>query len=178
MKIRRINFIGGPGCGKSTLASYTYSKMKQEGRHVEFVPEFIKPYAYEGIKFNGFDQVYLFAQQMRQEDMYLRNGVDIVVNECPLFLTLVYDKIGICNELLKLMNKFEKHYVSLNILVGRDMKYLSNGRYETLDEAKEIDDNILSFLYYYGITYTTIKSTDRKTLDKLLKGITKCLKKN
>ena len=45
----RVNFYGGPGVGKSTLAARVYAELNSAGAvSTELVREFIKTWAYEG----------------------------------------------------------------------------------------------------------------------------------
>lgn len=37
-----INFFGGPGCGKSTMASRLFSELKSKGVKCEYVTEYAK----------------------------------------------------------------------------------------------------------------------------------------
>ena len=43
-----INLFGGPGCGKSTAASYIFSKLKMLGINAELATEFAKDKTWEG----------------------------------------------------------------------------------------------------------------------------------
>ena len=48
MKVKAvINLYGGPGCGKSTVSSGLFYKMKSEGYCVEYVSEYAKDLTYE-----------------------------------------------------------------------------------------------------------------------------------
>ena len=42
MKTLVINLIGGPGCGKSTIAAELFSRLKKMGVTCELVTEYIK----------------------------------------------------------------------------------------------------------------------------------------
>ena len=49
MSFRRINFIGGPGCGKTTLASRIFSELKLRNVTAGLVFEAAKEYAIQAI---------------------------------------------------------------------------------------------------------------------------------
>ena len=42
-----INFLGEPSCGKSTAATYVFSRLKMLGISCEYVSEFAKDKVYE-----------------------------------------------------------------------------------------------------------------------------------
>lgn len=137
--IRRINIFGGPGAGKSTYAAKLYVQMKEEGKSVELVQEFVKQFAYLGKRVQGWDCVYAFAKQLEAEHKMLQH-VDTIITDSPLLLQCVYNQ----NELLKqLAEDFEREFSSINIFVMRKGKYVAEGRFETLEEAKKIDTKIL-----------------------------------
>ena len=62
-----INFFGGPGVGKSTLAAQLFGYLKAKGFDVELAQEFIKTWAYQRRELRSFDYVYTFAKQLHAE---------------------------------------------------------------------------------------------------------------
>lgn len=81
---------------------------------------------------------------MRKEDLLLRNGkVDIIVTDSPLFLSTCYAKkfqTPGWQSLISLTEEFDKVYPALHILLERGSKpYNTNGRYQTLNEAVQMD---------------------------------------
>jgi len=158
--IRRINLYGGPCSGKSTTASTIFAKLKNRfiedkiNIHVELVQEYIKNWAYENRAPSGFDQVYVFAQQMHREDILLRNGVELIISDSPLLMNYAYgakqERPGY-KGLLQVVNEFEAQYPSIDIFLERgDRPYVAKGRYQTAEQAKEMDDFILNTLKHYG----------------------------
>jgi tRNA uridine 5-carbamoylmethylation protein Kti12 len=151
----RINIWGGPGTGKSTTAAWLFANLKQKGKNVELVTEYIKSWAWEGRVPSSYDQMYIFASQLHREDILTRRGVHIVTDS-PIPLQLVYARKYRCpffDELLGVAKKFELNHPSFNILLKRTVPFQTFGRYETLDEAKEIDEAILQILEIYGMPY-------------------------
>ena len=176
MKLKKIiNLFGGPGVGKSTIASGLFYKMKTLGYSVEFVPEYAKELVYEdrmNVLLN--DQLYIFAKQHRK--IYrLINNVEYIITDSPLYLSLSYSKQmeNIFN--LELFSNFVydviKKYPNFNIFLNRNnkIKYDENGRYQDMENAKKIDNII-----YKGLNETEdfIEITvDDKTISKILKLI-------
>lgn len=137
--------LGGPGSGKSTLAWYVAAKLKMAQVEVELVREHVKQQAYEGRHPESFDQVHLFALQMKDEDLALRNGVDVIVTESPVLMSACYGyklKAPGHGPLLNLAREFEQAYPSLNIFLIRPAKYNKKGRFQDLEAAKELDSFI------------------------------------
>jgi hypothetical protein len=117
--IRRVNFYAGPGTGKSTTACDVFAKLKNKVIHekldiqVELVQEYVKSWAWEGRKPKGFDQVYICAQQMRREEIPLRNGVNLIVTDSPLLMQCAYAAKythTYSEDIVNIVNEFEKQY--------------------------------------------------------------------
>ena len=112
----------------------------------ELVTEFAKDLTWEGRKDILTDnQYYVWGKQYHK--LWRLNGkVDIVINDSCLLLGLMY---GAKNEpqcfkdsVIHSHNKFN----NLNYLLMREKKYNPNGRNQTEDEAKEIDNRIVDML--------------------------------
>lgn len=163
MKYRRISLFGGPGSGKSTLAPKLYSDLKFYNYNVELVREWVKLWACEKKEIISYDQVYIFAKQLNLEDRLLRSGIDFVVSDSPLFLQCYYASDmcpEVSDELISLAKKVEIKYPSLNIFLKRDHKYDPVGRYQTEEEALEIDVNLKKFLKDNEVSYSEENSDD------------------
>jgi nicotinamide riboside kinase len=155
---RRINLYGGAGLGKSSLASHIFSQLKQQNYRVELVQEYVKSWAYENRQISKFDQLYIFAQQLRREDIVLKaNREQIVVTDSPIPMIVCYSEVydfPNCNCLKEISKNFEEDYPSLNFfLERRDCPFDPCGRYETYEGAKEMDNRIRSFLDDNHIDY-------------------------
>jgi len=142
--IRRVNLYSGPCNCKSTLAAHLFSRLKIQHQNVELVREFVKEWAYLKIKIESFDQLFIFANQIRQEDLVLRNGVDFIITDCPVMLGIAYCKhYGLHGwQGLEIIERdFEKKYPSLNIFLKRspDIPYKEFGRFQKKEEALKVD---------------------------------------
>lgn len=147
-QIRRINLYGGPSVGKSTQSARLFADLKDIAKQddnyfqVELVREYIKEKCWEGIKPQGFDQNFIFAEQQRREEILLRNGVDLIVTDCPLPLMITYSKLyGVPTEnaIREMALAHEEVYPGLHILLQRSGTYDPKGRYQDESEAKDLD---------------------------------------
>ncbi len=149
--IRRINLWGGPGVGKTATAYWLFSELKIKGYDVQFSEEACKRWACQGRPIISMDQLLLTALQVNTEDEYLRSGTHLVITDCPVMISYVYahrDKLDYSDIILDIGRNFEKRYPSVNIFIERskDIKYQSEGRYETEDEAKHADKLMYDFV--------------------------------
>ena len=160
LKHLRINIYGGPGCGKSTVASSVFSYLKSKDYSIEMVPEYVKFWAYMDRKIESFDQLYLLAKQIYKEDSLHRFGVQYTITDCPILICVVYAKLYnfiAWEELISICKKFEEIIPSINIFLERpNILYKQNGRYETYDQALIVDNEIKSVLNINCIKYTEI----------------------
>lgn len=170
--IRRIGVLGGPGIGKSTSASMIYSSLSTQRVKVELVREYAKPWAYEGRKLTKFDQVCILGQQMRNEEILLRNGVDIVVTDGPIPLTTVYARLsGIksADSFRNLIKEFEAEYPSIYVFLNRnDSIFKEEGRFQNLEQSKEIDSMIVEEMEMLGLEYSKFEFNDWNGIVKFL----------
>lgn len=154
---------GGPGIGKSTTAALLYASIKNQLIHdqrdtkLELVQEYVKEWAWEGTNIRGYDQVYVFANQLRREEIPLRAGVDCIITDSPLILSCVYSSkndVPGYQHLYGLAHTFESQYPSINILLDRgERPYVEHGRYQTYDDAILMDQYVEGQLKYHTIPY-------------------------
>ncbi len=169
-----INFYGGPGAGKSTMALKLMGHMKDHRMNVEYVPEVAKSLTWEDRQKCLDDQVWVFAQQ--QHMLYALIGkVDFIVTDSPLLLSLHYVKgsqskfgperflmrtesiVGVYGEQCKremweqsfrsMVIRTSNYYKNINFLVKRgDRKYVQAGRNQDEAGARKIDENLNTLL--------------------------------
>lgn len=167
----RINLFGGPNTGKTRTRSRLFSDLTIN-YNIEEVREFIKDWAYLKRLPKSFDPVYIFGQQMHLEDMPLQCGVEHLVTDSPLLMQIAYMQryaVPYWLSFLEIAREFEEKYPSLNIFLDRgDITYRQNGRYENLNQAKEMDRRILDFLKLTGTEFVVVPTTD---YDQILKTV-------
>lgn len=148
MKIRRINILGGPGRGKSTLAAALFAEFKnaqhQLGLQVELVQEFVKTWAYTGRRPEGFDQFFVTASQMQAEEILLRSGVDVVITDSPVVLGTTYAPAFLKNSLQSIVASYEAAYPSLNVILDCKKPFFQKGRFQTETEAEVLHQQIVA----------------------------------
>lgn len=160
-----------------------FSRLKNKIIHdnlniqVDLVQEYIKVWAWEGRKPTGFDQFYVCAKQMRKEEIPLRSGVDVIVTDSPLLLQCFYaKKYGVkgWEKLIDIVNIFEEQYPSLHIFLERgERPYISQGRYQNHEEAKEMDEYIKSMLKdnvkeYSSMHYSNMNEITDLVMSKII----------
>lgn len=170
-----INFFGGPGIGKSTQSAGLYTIMKRHHYDVELTYEFPKIVAWEENYSAVKDQFYITANQHRNISR-LYGKVKYIIVDSPIILGMVY-KNRYNNEpeypamfyddsfdsfILSLFMK----YKSLNILLRRDdTTYDENGRFQNLQESKEIDEDVKQRLLVNNIPFVEFDVHGNTSLD-------------
>ncbi len=154
-----VNLFGGPGTGKSTTAAQVFAHLKQQGKSVELVREYVKDWAWEQRKIGPLHQPYIFGEQSHREGL-LYGKVDSVITDSPLLLSGFYHShyFGV-DYLTPTILGFMKHAFDtsgttyLNIVLGRVKPYVGAGRYETEEQAKNLDTAITTWLDSVGQSY-------------------------
>ena len=160
----RINIFGGPCSGKSTVAAQLFCQLRIQGTEVELIQEYVKDWAYEERQPKSFDQLYFLAKQIRRESLILDSGIDHIVTDSPVLMSCVYAFLGQfpgASNLVGLCEHFEAAYPSLNLFLDRgDLPYKKVGRYQTYEEAKELDGRIRGILDATSTRYVVLPATD------------------
>jgi hypothetical protein len=172
-----INLIGGPGAGKSTLAAELYAKMKRQQLDVEMVREVAKEWALEGRKIGPFEQLSILGEQIKKESS-LFGKVQYVVTDSPVLLGAFYFDY---NHDQEFMNKMVQDYYRfaqqngvkfLNYMVPRCDKYNTTGRFETEQEANDIDDAVYLYMACQDYEFTRFPNHSYSmVLDEILKEL-------
>lgn len=151
-----ISLFGAPGAGKSTLAAYTFSKLKMMGINCELVTEFAKDKVWEQNSTALSNQVYIFAKQYYRLDR-CADKVDVIITDSPLFLSPFYNRDPDIHEPLKqLVYKISQKYENLNYFVRRIKKYNPIGRLETEEESNMKSIELKKYLEEFNVKYSEI----------------------
>jgi hypothetical protein len=159
MSVMRINLWGGPGVGKTTAALRLVAEIRAAGALLEYVPEVMKDWAWDGRRPVGYQRIGVFADQLAAEERPLRNGIPIVTDS-PLGLLPDYDdQSSYVPGLLLLAAAFEADYPSLDVYFRRTLPYDHRGRFQTEAQAHQVDEKILAILQEAGRPYLTVDPT-------------------
>jgi len=158
-----INLFGGPGIGKSTQSAELFTLMKKNHMDVELTFEYPKIVAWEENYSAIKDQFYITANQHRNISR-LYGKVKYIIVDSPIILGMVYKDIynnepeypsSYYDENFDtfIVNLFKK-YNNLNILLKRDdSTYDENGRFQNLEQSKQIDKTIKDKLEKLNLPY-------------------------
>lgn len=161
-----INILAGSGCGKTTTAAGLFYEMKKRGLSCELVQEFVKNWAYEGREIVQEDQFEILIEQYCREQV-LYGKVDYIITDSPFILSPVYEKYnyGVNKTEAKAMMLMEEAKNSdvthLNFLLNRTKPFVKEGRYETEEQAKEIDVAVKDFLWLNDLEYYQVTKIDQ-----------------
>lgn len=152
-----INFFGGPGCGKSTIAASVFAALKHDGYEAELVPEYAKKCVWARTEATLDDQLYVFAKQHHMIQA-LDGQVEYIIVDSPMLLSCIY---GDTSDLFKkyVLATFNQ-FNNVNFFITRTKPWHPKGRLQTREEAQDIDIKILKMLNDYQIDYTPIMDVD------------------
>lgn len=163
-----INFIGGPGVGKSTTALGVAYNLKKRRRNIEYVSEFAKDVTWRGIQALLENQTYIFAEQFHRQ-FALLNQVEFVVTDSPLVLSCVYHNYGAHKltdtEYIDQTTAFYlatyKQFDNITYLVEAGVRpYNPVGRNQTKEEALKVHNDTLAFMDKHKLPYRRIRPED------------------
>ena len=149
-----VNFVAGPGAGKSTSSAHLFALLKWEGVNAELVTEYAKDKTWER-SFNTLqNQIYVFGKQLHRT--WVLNGqVDVIVTDSPILLSLIYGR-DISDNFRGLVVEQFKNMDSKTYFIDRNKPYYNAGRSQTEAEAKLIDQHVLNLLDTYDIDYQRV----------------------
>ena len=178
-----INLFGGPGIGKSSIASGLTYKLKKKHINCDNPYEFPKALAWDENHSAIQDQLYVLANQHRGIVKSF-GKVDYIVLDSPIILSLVYRSVyqgtsypsTLYNSehFDKLVLDIHNQYDSINILLERNDDGVHNDkeRYQSLEESRKLDYEIEKVLLKNKIPYFSV-DVNEQTVKNILK-IIKC----
>lgn len=169
-----VNFFSGPCAGKSTQSAGLFYKLKMDGVDCEIITEKAKDLTWEqnwtGLKC----QPWVSATQLYRQER-LEGQVDVITTDSPILLGLFYYK----DENPKIDYHFRNFLIetfrskrNFNVFVKRKKKYNPNGRNQTEEQAREIDESIKYILLENQIPYIEVDGT-REGLRELYSKVEK-----
>lgn len=161
-----VNLISGPGSGKSAFTGLILGYLKMNGYSAEIVYEYAKQLVWLK-KFDELNNQYHVSSTQYNLFKSINGSVEYVITDGSLLHGLIYNKTNtdnVCDvfkteqAILKWYNEFN----NVNIFLERNEKieYEQNGRIQTLEESKKLDELLKSFLNFYKIPFYTIKTED------------------
>lgn len=173
-----VNLISGPGAGKTILAGELFASIKREWITCDVSWEYIKRKLREKAMKVVQSQIYIFGKQQFQL-FTMKDEVEVIVTDAPLLLNCIYDQSN-CPELKALVLKEYGKYNNLLYFIERDptVEYETEGRYQDLEGAKEIDAKIKKFLAENSIPYKTIKGIGVENKNLILNDVKNKLNEN
>lgn len=166
--MKKINLYGGPGIGKSTVASLIYAQLKAEGKSAEMITEYAKDLVYQGVDLtkstqNLQDQI--IAEQLRRE-LICQDQVDFMVCDSPLLLNAFYNG----SENAKLLAQQNLKPKDLHFFLSRTTEHFeTKGRSHNETQSLEIDIKMEEFLKAQNIQYVKIDGNSKQKAETILK---------
>ena len=145
-----INLFAGPGCGKSTLAAWMFSRLKLLGQSAELVTEYAKDRVWLGDTNTLGNQFYVTAKQYHRI-WALMGKVEYIITDSPFILGLVYGEY-LPSFKAFLLDLF-KSLPTYNIRMKRVKPYVAEGRLQTAEEALKKDTEVMNLLVDNHINY-------------------------
>jgi len=172
-----INIFGGPGIGKSGIASGVFSKLKQHNYNVEFATEYAKDLVWEErLNILQEDQLYIFAKQHRKV-FRLKDQVEYIVTDCPLLMHIPYIPLGSYTHLEPLIVESALTFNNVNIVLERAKgTHVDRGRVHSEEQSELKDQQIRYVLQVYDPTYTIVP-VDEHAVDTIFDLLKHTLKK-
>ncbi|TCL75314.1 AAA domain-containing protein [Hydrogenispora ethanolica] len=137
-----VNFLGGPGTGKSIMAAALYYELQKLGISCGLVPEFPRDLLLEDNMVAIQDQLYVFANQAHRQEI-LRGKVDVIITDSPLILQAVYNAETTSDTFKALVLERFNSFDNLNFFIKRSNDYDQEERFHSFSEAQRIDSAIL-----------------------------------
>lgn len=167
-----INFVGGPGSGKTAFCCHLFAEMKMRGMCVEYVPEIAKTLVWTK-QFDLLNNQHYVTMKQYELLKAVDNKVDYIVTDGPLLHGLFYNfynKDNYCNPekvndmILEKISEFNNMYI--HITKG-EFIYEPVGRLENEKESKIIGKELSNIMDGLRFTYDKLVS-GRNGIDKLL----------
>ncbi len=161
-----INFIAGPGVGKSVMTSLAFARMKISGKNCEIVPEYAKQLVWME-EFELLNNQYHVSYYQNKLIRALEGKTDYIITDGCLLHGLVYNMVNPHNTSDKdktkdAILKWFGESDNINIYLERNTKidYETEGRLQTKEEAIHIDNLIKFQLFGNKINYKSFVSSE------------------
>lgn len=159
-KTQIINLFGASGSGKSTTAMGLTYFLRLGGYKVEYVNEYAKDLVYEESTHKLKHQLYVFAKQLKKQDVLLNKDLDYIVTDSPILLSYFYGEKYNTNlvgfkELV--MNSFTAQD-NINFFIKRNVPFDPSLRLQDEAESDQDSEDLLKLLNSLDVELTTVDS--------------------
>lgn len=166
-----VNFLAGPGAGKTTAAASLYAQLKKLGINVEMAPEIAKEFVLEENDVALSYQLMVWANQCYRIYTAYRHA-DIVITDAPVMLGAIYNEDASPAFIDVVMEQYEL-FNNINIVVPRQINTSHSmvGRVHSLTESISIDNQIIHLLENYKIPFITYDGDDAALAQLILQEL-------
>ncbi len=142
-----VQFFGGPGSGKSSIAYKLAGELKSQHINCELVTEVAKDVTWEQNFHQLKNQFFITAKQF-DRIRRVEDKVDVVIMDSGLLQNVPYIKDErYKDEVIQIMKNLHHSYKTINFFVHRPIdSYDTNGRKEGWEESMKIDNETLALL--------------------------------
>jgi len=144
-----VNFMGGPGCAKSTMAAHVFAELKWKSVNCELVTEYAKDRVWDESFFVLENQIYVFGKQHHRIYRASKH-VDVILTDSPIVLSIIYNK-NFSEKLNELVLEEFNKYDNINYFLTRKKPYNPVGRTQNLEEAIKKDSEVYNMIEEYKI---------------------------
>lgn len=167
-----INFISGPGAGKSTMASAVFAELKFQQYIAEYIQEHAKWLIYKGL-FEELNNQYNVSMEQYKMIKCVKGQVQYICVDSPLLLGLYYNRTNLTNvsdvsKTEKMILEKNQEFKNIYIFLERHgSPYQNEGRVHTESEAKLIDTELVMLFQELNVEYKTFTS-DKDSVSKII----------
>lgn len=170
-----VNLFGGPGVGKSTLASKIFAGLKERGIEAACPEEHAKLAIWSGQPWLLQQQTVLLGRTWETIHALI-SKVDVIIVDSPLLLCSIYAGPREPDCFHDLCSHLHKRSRRLNLLVsrGHGVPYSERGRMQNESEALAFDSRIAAALHTHNEPIFAI-SQAQADIGELMDGIVAAL---
>lgn len=166
-----INIFGGPGSGKSTLAAELFFELKKHHVETACPEEHAKLAIWSGQPWLLDEQAVLLGRTWETIHA-LQDKVSVIIVDSPILLCSVYarNREPVCFH--QMTADLHRRTNRINLLLERDpqTEYSTNGRREDENQARIVDEQILTTLDIHNEPFTQI-ARDKSGADLIVQAV-------
>ena len=149
-----INFFGGPGVGKTTLAAELFSALKKRQAEVQLIGDFATECILQGNEDALKDQLFVFGNCYHRMVTAYESSL-VTITDAPFLLSCIY-QTNLPPSFTDLVIEMHHRFQALNVLLDvREESYNHSmvGCVHSLSESISLDRQIESLLLSQGIPF-------------------------